>query len=367
MKPLPASPERIFVRCPNWLGDLVMSTPGLRALRQAYPGAHIVAHVVEPLVPLLAGHPDVDEVWPLRSRGRGVRALRAEAQRIAEGRFELGIVIPESISSALLMRWGAVGCVVGHSRDPLRRLLLHRVASRPTVGGRRLVARERFVLALMAAVGAGSDDATLELSVTPDEQARLARAVAESPAAGGVRDGSPLDGCVVLAPGASFGESKCWPVDSFAALGDLLAARGERVVLVGSEAERERVRSVAAAMRSECLVLAGALDVGALKALLRKACVLIANDAGARHVAVALGTPAVVFFGPTAVEKTDENLARVEVLETEHGCRPCYRRRCPIDHQCLATIGAGEALAAVERALARPRAGGWPSVGVVGR
>lgn len=367
MKVLPASPRRILVRCPNWLGDLVMSTPGLRALRQAHPDAHIVAHVAEPIAPLLAGHPDVDEVWPLRWRGRGLRALRAEARRIAEGRFDLGIVIPESISSALLMRWGGVGCVVGHSRDPLRRLLLQRVASGPGVGGSRLVARERVVLALMAAVEAASEDATLHLGVTLEEEARLARAVAASAAAGGERDRSPLGGCVVIAPGASFGDSKCWPVESFAALGDLLAERGERVVLVGSAAERDRVRSVAAAMRSECLTLAGELDVGALKALLREACLLIGNDAGARHVAVALGTPAVVFFGPTAVEKTDENLARVEVLETEHGCRPCYRRRCPIDHRCLASIGADEALAAVDRALARPLAGGWPSVGGVGR
>jgi heptosyltransferase-2 len=367
MKPLPASPERILVRCPNWLGDLVMSTPGLRALRQAHPQARIVAHVVEPLVALLAGQPDVDEVWPLHSRGRGLRALRAEARRIAEGRFDLGIVIPESISSALLMRCGAVGCVVGHSRDPLRRILLHRVASGPAVGGRRLVARERAVLALMASVGAPSEDTTLELGVTPEEQARLARAIAASAAAGEERGRYLLAGCVVLAPGASFGDSKCWPVESYARLGDLLAARGELVVVVGSAAEQDRVRAVASAMRSECLALAGELDVGSLKALLREARVLIGNDAGARHVAIALGTPAVVFFGPTAVEKTDENLARVEVLETEHGCRPCYRRRCPIDHRCLSSIGVEEALAAVERALSQPQAGGCPSLGVIGR
>ena len=81
----------------------------------------------------------------------------------------------------------------------------------------------------------------------------------------------------------------------------------------------------------------------------------VANDAGARHVAAAFGVPSVIFFGPTSVSKTADNLARIEILETEHGCRPCYRRRCPIDHRCLTSIGVEEALAASARAFERAR------------
>jgi heptosyltransferase-2 len=80
---------------------------------------------------------------------------------------------------------------------------------------------------------------------------------------------------------------------------------------------------------------------------------LVANDAGARHVAAAFEVPSVVFFGPTSVTKTAENLARVEVLETQHACRPCYRRECPIDHRCLTSIDVAEALDAIDRALFR--------------
>lgn len=345
-------PQRILVRCPNWLGDVVMSTPGLRTLREAHPEARIVAQLPTPLVPLLAGHPGLDEVWPLDVPLRRPAALRREARRIAAGRFDLGIVMPESISSALLMRAGRVSYVVGHARDPLRRGLLHQVVPAPPEWGRRrLVSRERFVLGLMAAVGAPGEDARLELGVTAEDERRLAQAlrrVGGDPVAD--RDPAPI----VLAPGASYGPSKCWPVDSYAALADTLLRRGERVVLVGSAAERERVEAVASAVRVPgSLALAGVLDLGALKALLRRARLLVCNDAGARHVAVALGTPAVVFFGPTAVAKTAENLALVEGLETEHGCRPCYRRRCPIDHRCLASIDPGEALVAVDRLLRR--------------
>jgi heptosyltransferase-2 len=95
--------------------------------------------------------------------------------------------------------------------------------------------------------------------------------------------------------------------------------------------------------------------------LVRRAAVLVGNDAGARHIAVAFGVPAVVFFGPTSVAKTDENLDGVTVLETAVDCRPCYRRECPIDHRCMTRIAPERAvaatLAAVERVGPAGRAG----------
>jgi heptosyltransferase-2 len=343
--------ERILVRCPNWLGDLVMSTPGLRALRLRFPQSRIVAQVAAPLAPLLDGHPAVDEVWTLPGPIRDLSRLRREAQRIAQHRFDLGIVIPESISSALLMRAGRVGMVLGYARDPIRRLLLHReVPAEPGWGPRRLVSRERFVLRLMAAVGASSEEVRLELGVTPGEEMRLARAVQ---GVSGHTAERPLAAPIVLAPGASFGSSKCWPIESFAELADRIARAGEDVLLIGTAAERARVEAVREHMREDCRVLAGALDLGALKVLLRRARLLVSNDAGARHIAVAFGTPVVAFFGPTAVEKTNENLESLQILETEHACRPCYRRSCPIDHRCLREIAVEEAFDAVGRALRR--------------
>ena len=107
------------------------------------------------------------------------------------------------------------------------------------------------------------------------------------------------------------------------------------------------------ALRSEPIVLDGTLDLGAVKVLLRVARLLVANDAGARHIAAAFEVPSVVFFGPTSVAKTPDNLARVEVLETDHGCRPCYRRDCPIDHRCLRSISVERAEDAVLRATAQ--------------
>jgi heptosyltransferase-2 len=347
----PAARRRILVRCPNWLGDVVMSTPGLLGLRRTYPQAKLVGLLPSALIPLLEGSGLFDELWPLASRDAGLAGWRRDVARIASARFDLGIVIPESISSALMMRLGRVREVLGFARDPIRRSLLHTEIPAPEAWGRRrLVSKERFVLTLLAGLGVEGEAESLCLGVTPAEQQRLAKALTLA----GV-DPATLsrDRPVLVAPGAGFGEAKCWPAESYAELADRLAARGLPVVLLGAPGEAERIAAVRSRMRCEPIVLAGTLDLGALKALVRGARALVANDAGARHVAAAFGVPSVIFFGPTSVSKTADNLSRIEVLETEHACRPCYRRRCPIDHRCLSSIGVDEAEAASERVLAR--------------
>jgi heptosyltransferase-2 len=226
----------------------------------------------------------------------------------------------------------------------------------PEWGRRRLVSRERFVLRLVENVlaeprpaDALGDDAALrlELGVTEAEAARLETVL---DAKGPATPGGPL---VVLAPGASFGPSKCWPAEYYAALGDRLAGQGHRVVVVGGPGESERLRAVIGAMSSHPIVLDDCLDLGALKALLERADLLVANDAGARHIAAAFSVPSVIFFGPTSVAKTADHLDAIEILETDQACRPCYARECPIDHRCLREIDVDRAEAAAARGLAR--------------
>jgi heptosyltransferase-2 len=93
-------------------------------------------------------------------------------------------------------------------------------------------------------------------------------------------------------------------------------------------------------MTERSIDLAGALTLGEVKALIRRAALMICNDAGARHIAAAFGVPSIVFFGPTSLAKTSLNLEGIEVLQTEDSCRPCYARSCPIDHRCMTGIEA---------------------------
>jgi heptosyltransferase-2 len=336
-----AEPARILVRLPNWTGDVVMATPALRALRARHPDAHITAHVRAGLAPLLAGLPFVDATLPVCSWRGSAIALWREGLALRDPGFDLGICLPDSWSSALLMRAAAVRNVAGYRRAGRGWLLDHAVSPRPEWGRRRLVARERYLLHLLAAIGCPEQGSELELRTTPEEEAAAEALLGPLAAATAL---------VAIAPGASFGSAKRWAVESFAAVADALAQHGAAVVIVGSSDEAAIGHGVRAAAQSEPRDLCARTDLGALKAVLRRASVLVCNDAGARHVATALGTPAVVLFGPTALEKTDCNLATVEVVDADVPCRPCLRRECPIDHRCMTRIEPAR-VAALTKAL----------------
>jgi heptosyltransferase-2 len=347
-----SQPQEILVRGPNWTGDLIMSTPGFRALRSGFPKARLTLHVRPELLPLVNGAPWFDELLPLDSYRKGTAALVREACKLRARRFDLGLCLPDSFSSALLMRLGGVRRIVGYRRNARGVLLHHPVVPPRADGGRLMIAREQHVLGLVAALGCSTRGTQLELHVTDAEDAEVARKLAEQ----GARDGDPI---ALLAPGASYGPSKVWPPAHFARVGDALAAAGASVLLVGTPAERKLSRQVVTAMKEASLDLTGELGIGALKALVRRARVLVCNDAGSRHIAVAFGVPCVVVMGPTSLEKTNLNLERVTVLSADVDCRPCYLRECPIDHRCMTRVSAERVARAALPALAADARERW--------
>ncbi len=338
----------ILVRGPNWTGDLVMATPGFRALRAGLPGARITLQVQAKLLPLLAGAPWFDALVPLGAGGTGPVSLLREARALRRlGRFDVGLCLPDSFESALLLRLAGVKRVVGYARNA-RAPLLHQRVPFPSEAGRRgLIARELHVLGLVEALGCTRRGLAPELFVTDAEQAEADAALR----AAGVGAGERV---ALLAPGASFGPSKLWPAESFAAVGNELAREGVRVVLTGAPTERALCARVAAALRRPALDLSGVLGLGGLKGLMRRARLLVANDAGARHLATAFGVPCVLVMGPTSVEKTPLNLERVSVLSADVACRPCYLRDCPIDHRCMTRVAPAAVAAEAARAWADP-------------
>jgi len=324
--------RRILVRLPNWMGDVVMATPALRALRAEFAEAQITAHVRAELAPLLEGSTHIDEILPLQSSQRGLRASWREGRKLAVRGFDLGICFTDSWSSVLLMRAAGVPRIVGYRRS-FREILLHQsVAPLPEWGRHREVARERYLLHLVEALGCQSRGTELELPLRSESEAEIASllgAAAES-------------GYVVLAPGAGNGSAKRWPVEQFALTAERLEKPGQTVVICGAPGEVHLAQRIGELASSETLDLTGLTSLGGFKALLAGADLLICNDAGARHVAAALGTPSVVLFGPTPMAKTDCNLERVRPLAAAVACRPCRLRECPTDHRCMRRIDVEE-------------------------
>lgn len=341
------APRRILVRCPNPVGDAVMATPALRALRRAQPRAEISLLGPDSHAGLLSGLDSYDRFLPTGGKGLGETLARL---RVLRGhRFDWALLLPDSTRVALEAWLAGVRWRAGYGRDPLRRRLLSESIELPMEGGRRMPFSmiERY-LRITRLFGAADAGRSLDLRVNARAVERVAARLAKL----GVRAGEDL---VVVAAGAAFGPSKLWPTRHFARACDLLQQRaGLLPVLVGSphEAEARILREIASQTRQRCISLADSHgDLEDLKALVAAAALVICNDAGARHVAVALGRPVITLMGPNDPRHTHHLLERQRVLYEEVDCRPCGLPICPIDHRCLENLPPERVVEAAEELL----------------
>jgi len=162
---------------------------------------------------------------------------------------------------------------------------------------------------------------------------------------------------VGLNPGASFGSSKCWPAEYFAQTAELFKKEynAKLILFVGPGEE-----SIAAEIERQTdtdLINTGSdeIDLELLKPLIRRCNLLITNDTGPRHYAVALNVPVVVIMGPTDPRYTASNLENTIVLRQELPCSPCHKKQCPTDHRCMRSITPEMVLQAGQELLKRNR------------
>jgi heptosyltransferase-2 len=338
-----APPARVLFRFPNWLGDLVMALPALEAARRLWPSARIDGQVHSRLAELLAGDPRLAELQPVPERGGA--SWRAVAAALRRERYDLALLCPPSLSSALVAFVGGIPRRVGRRGDT-RDLLL----TDPLPAGVRTRPQVEQYVDLVRYLGFAG--AAPRLAYDPGEAAR------ESAARWCVAKGPGESPFVVVAPGASYGVSKVWPVKRFAELLNLLhQGGGVRALLVGSPAERPLLAAVAAAASPGVALV---FDGGGLRetaALLARARLVVSNDTGALHLGRAVGTPVLGLFTSTAPEWTGPAPGEGVALAAGVGCRPCFRRECPLPrgrYACLEAIGVGEAYEAARALLAAP-------------
>lgn len=344
------APRRILVRAPTWIGDAVMATPALRALRAAHPAAEIALEGRPVLASLLAGLPSYDRFLP--DRGRSSAALLRRARELGRGGFDWAVLLPDSHRAALGAWLAGIPVRAGYARDPLRRALLTDAVPLPRRHGQRLPIpmTERYLRITRQLLCPDRGDA-LELCVDPEAAARVDERLR--------RDGVPSEaGLLLVTPGASFGASKLWPAAHFAAACDGIVRRLSLLpVLAPGPGELAIARRIAGAMRERCLALVDPPpDLAELKALVERSALVLSNDTGPRHIAVALGRPVVVLMGPNDPRHTAQHLERQRVLRHEVVCSPCHLKTCPIDQRCLTRLAPERAIAAAEELLARPAA-----------
>jgi heptosyltransferase-2 len=339
----------LAVFLPNWIGDAVMATPALRALRRHFPGARVVG-VCKPYVAgVLEGGDWFDELL-LAHGGRWSQGVAATAWKLRRRAIDLAVLFPNTLRSALTAWLGGATRIVGYARYGRAPLLTDAIPPLRTSEGRLLINPALDAYNRLAEhVGCPSPGNDLELFTTAADEA-AADAVWDLAGLGDYPE------VVCLNPGAAFGSAKHWPAEYFARLArDLVAGRGCGVLVLCGPAER----ALAAAIAGEVSLpqvkaladLPVSLSPGLTKACVRRADLLVTTDSGPRHFAHAFDRPVVTLFGPTHIGWTETRHPRAIHLQKRVECGPCQRRTCPLDHRCMKLLLPREVLGAAESLL----------------
>ncbi len=362
MKPIPPDTTRVsrlVVRTPNWLGDMVLALPALAALRRRFADAHLTIAVPAAFAPVFREDTDVqpDDILALPSAPKAIRSA------FASGRFDLGILLPNSFHSAWLLRQAGVPQRWGYATSFRGWMLTKTPVPIPVHGVQH---QADYYRSLVRGFGIPCGDEAPRLRVTPATAERALELLQKSLRAVDVAQKENVDPgrrLAVLAPGAAYGQAKQWPPDRVAALAArLVGDRDMTCVMVGAGHDRDAARAIeswlsshAPDARSRVVDLTARTTMPELMGVLAHADVVVSNDSGAMHLAAALGRPVVAIFGPTD-ERATRPIGPHEVLTAKVFCRPCHLRDCPIDHRCMKRISADAVFAAASSQLAFRRA-----------
>ena len=332
----------LWIRAPNWVGDLVMATPILEAALRERRFACVTIALRDHLVPVLAEGPCAPHVQALERDGSETRALR-------ELRPDTALLLSNSFGAAWRAFRARVPRRLGAALSGRGPLLTHRVVP-PQRDGRRAPIPTAHLLADVAGLA----------GILPDSlhpRLYFAEATRERVRADLERLGLRADEDYVLcAPSAAFGAAKLWPPEHHAATLDALHEEtGARAVVSGAPGEEREVQAVVRACKHDALDFTAApRDLAGLKPLVAGARLVLASDSGPRWYAAAFDVPCVTIMGPNFPELTASSLERTEVVRLEGlECSPCLQRVCPLEHhRCMKELRPERAIAAARRLLA---------------
>jgi lipopolysaccharide heptosyltransferase II len=335
------------------IGDVLMTTPALRALSEACPGRRLTLLTSPAGAAAAALVPELDESiayeapWVKASTERGAEADQRMIERLRRGRYDAAVIFTvysqSPLPAALLCHLAGVPLRLAHCRENPYQLLTDRVAESEPEGEVRHEVRRQ--LDLVAAIGAKASDERLSLAVPAAARERV-RGILAAEGLEGERS------WVLVHPGAT-APSRRYPPESYAAAaGCLVRDHGCRVVFSGDASEAPIVESIRHAMGAPSSSLAGRLDLPGLVALVAEAPLLVVGNTGPVHVAAATGTPVVDLYALTNPQHTPWRVPS-RVLSHDVPCRWCYKSVCPEGHhQCLRLVEPRQVVEAVLDLLA---------------
>ena len=342
---------KIAIFLPNWLGDVAMATPTLRAIRQHFGGQTRMVGVMRPyLADVLRGTDWLDEQWFFDPRSKDP-ALRAAGlvQKMRAEAFDMAVLMTNSLRTAWIAWRGRATQRIGYVRYGRGPLLTGKLYPRRV--GRHIEPMPMVdsYLELARVVGCKDLSQQLELTTVDGDE----RSADEVFSRLGLRNDRQV---IALNSSGAYGGSKLWPVEYFAELaGRVVRELDHDVLVMCGPKERDIAREIV--KQSNCAHVVSMadqpMDLGTAKACIRRCRLMVSTDSGPRHVAAALGLPLVTVFGPMLPVWSENPTQRAVNLVLNLPCIGCHKRICPLKHhRCMRDLTVERVFAAVGELLA---------------
>ena len=327
------SPAKVGIVLPNWIGDVVMATPTLRALRKHFgPDAHLTGVMRPYVAEVLGGTPWLNETVLYDRRSDDVsRHSRQVAATLRSQQLDWLIVLPNSLSSGMLAWLSRAKRRVGYARNGRGWLLTDKLQA-PRLGKSwQPVSAVDYYLELAYAAGCPTEERRVELATLPaDEQ--IATQIWYD-----LRLNN--QNVVTFNTGSAAAGTKDWPIEYFVELARrTIAETSSSVLVLCGPKERAQADRIVREIGSPRVVSMADQDLslGVARACIRRSQAMVTTDSGPRHVAAAFGIPTVALFGPIeprwSVNYNPQETALWEKLD----CAPCGQYVCPLGHhRCM--------------------------------
>ncbi|MDD5585176.1 MAG: lipopolysaccharide heptosyltransferase II [Candidatus Omnitrophica bacterium] len=334
--------KKILIVTVNWLGDALMMTPALQALKENFPSCWISVMGVERVAPVFQDNPYVDEiiVFDERTQHRSLSAKLHFIRGLRKKRFDTVFLIQRSFTRALVCFLAGIPTRIGYYRRKYLGMVNKQIT--PPHGPQH---RQDHYLSLFEESGVAVRDRNPQFFLTEEVRAQMKTRIKGLHA-----QNLPIVG---IHPSANW-LLKRWPPDYFAALCDrLIKEFNYTVIFIGARKDAQTVEKVISLMRNAAYNFCGTTTIKELGALLENMELFISNDSGPAHLAAALEVPTLVLFGPTSDAVTAPKGKSVRILKKNVSCLvPCYNLACR-DNHCMKDISVEDALAQVNDIIAK--------------
>jgi heptosyltransferase-2 len=324
--------KKLLIRSTNWIGDAVMTTPAVRAIREGFPNAHISLLAKPWVAPVFENSEHVDRllIYDGEGRHKGFFGKFRLARDLGKYQFDAVILLQNAFEAAFISFLAGIPLRIGYSRDARRLLLTHAV---PCTNEIKTKHQTEYYLNILREIGIVIDNRDLYLNLNQRDRFRAEKILLKQHLSSDER-------IIGINPGATYGPAKQWPVDRYARLAERIQAFSKaRVIIFGGPGDKRLGRNISGKMRHQPVDLSGETSLGEAMALIERCELFITNDSGLMHVAAALNVPLVAVFGSTNPVATGPLGPNSKVVQAAVPCSPCLSSECPEGHlKCMDQI-----------------------------